>query len=63
MTLRIPRAVGVTLTTDQFLASFQPQGFTRQGNKYISTSNATAKRHLDVTLTTSLGGVTVEWVD
>jgi hypothetical protein len=63
MTLRIPRTVGVTLTTDQFLASFQPQGFTRQGSTYISTNSAGAKRHLDVNLATSLGGVTVEWVD
>jgi hypothetical protein len=63
LTLRIPRAVGVTLTTDQFLASFQPQGFTRQGNTYVSTNSGTARRHLNVALTTSLGGVTVEWVD
>jgi hypothetical protein len=63
LTLRIPRSVGVALTMDQFLASFQPQGFSRQGNRYVSTNNETAKRHLDVTLTTSLGGVTVEWVD
>jgi len=63
LTLRIPRAVGVALTTEQFLASFQPAGFTRQGNRYTSANNATARRHLDVTLTTSLGGVTVEWVD
>jgi hypothetical protein len=63
LTLRIPRSVGVTLTTEQFLASFQPQGFSRQGNRYVSANNDAAKRHLDVTLTTSLGGVTVEWVD
>ena len=63
LTLKIPRAVGVTLTTEQFLASFQPAGFTREGNRYVSTNNSTARRHLDVTLTTSLGGVTVEWVD
>lgn len=63
LTLKIPRAVGVTLTTEQFLASFQPAGFTRQGNRYVSTNNGTARRHLDVTLTTSLGGVSVEWVD
>ncbi len=63
LTLRIPRAVGVTITTEQFLASFQPAGFTRQGNRYTSSNNATATRHLDIALTTSLGGVTVEWLD
>ncbi len=63
LTLRIPRTVGVAITTEQFLASFQPAGFTRQGNHYTSANYATARRHLDVTLTTSLGGVTVEWVN
>jgi len=63
LTLRIPRSVGVELTTEQFLATFQPAGFTRQGNQYTSANYATARRHLDVTLTTSLGGVSVEWVD
>jgi hypothetical protein len=63
LTLRIPRTVGVIITTEQFLASFQPVGFSRQGNRYISTNNATANRHLTVALTTSLGGVTVEWMD
>jgi hypothetical protein len=63
LTLRIPRSVGVALTTEEFLASFQPAGFTRQGNHYTSANYATARRRLDVTLTTSLGGVTVEWVN
>ncbi len=53
----------MTMTTEQFLASFQPAGFTRQGNRYVSTNDATATRHLTVDLTTSFGGVTVEWVD
>lgn len=63
LTLRLPRSVGVTITTQQFLASFQPAGFSRQGNRYTSTNDATATRHLNVTLTTSLGGVTIEWLD
>jgi len=63
LTLRIPRSIGVTITTEQFLATFQPAGFTRQGNRYVSTNNATAARHLVVTLSTSLGGVTIEWVE
>ena len=62
LTIRIPRSIGVTITTEQFLATFQPAGFARQGNRYVSTNNATAARHLDVTLSTSLGGVTIEWV-
>lgn len=63
LTLRIPRSVGVILTTEQFLASFQPAGFVRQGNRYVSTNDATAERHLAVELTTSLGGVTIQWLD
>ncbi len=63
LTLRVPRTIGVTITTEQFLASFQPVGFTRQGNRYVSNNDAGAERHLTVDLTTSLGGVTVEWAD
>ncbi|HEX5004523.1 MAG TPA: hypothetical protein VFV65_04365 [Gemmatimonadales bacterium] len=63
LTLRLPRSLGVTITTERFLASFEPAGFTRQGNRYTSENNATAARHLDVTLTTSLGGVAIEWID
>jgi hypothetical protein len=63
LTLRIPRSVGVTITTEQFLASFQPAGFTRQGNRYVSTNDAAASRHLTMNLTTSFGGVTVDWTD
>lgn len=63
LTLRIPRSVGVTLTTERFLSTFEPAGFTRQGNRYTSTNRGTATRFLDVTLNASLGGVTIEWVD
>lgn len=63
LTLRLPREVGVTITTERFLASFESAGFSRQGNRYTSSNNATAARHLEVVLTTSLGGVTVEWLD
>ena len=63
LTLRIPREVGVTITTERFMATFEPEGFARQGNRYASANLATAAHHLDVTLTTSLGGVSVEWVD
>lgn len=63
LTLRVPRSIGVIITTDRFLASFQPAGFTREGNRYVSTNDATASRHLRVDLATSLGGATVEWLD
>lgn len=63
LTLRIPREVGVVLTTEKFLTTFQPAGFTREGNRYTSTNYDTADHFLDVSLTTSLGGVTVEWID
>jgi hypothetical protein len=63
LTLRIPREIGVSITTEQFLATFQPAGFTRQGNRYVSENEAAATRHLAVDLNTSFGGVTVEWLD
>lgn len=63
LTLRVPRDVGVSISTEKFLTSFQPAGFTREGNSYTSTNVGTASRFLDVELTTSMGGVTFEWVD
>jgi hypothetical protein len=63
LTLRVPKRVGVRLQLDKFLASFQPAGFVRQGNTYLSENYATAERHLDVKVSTSFGGLAVEWIE
>jgi hypothetical protein len=60
--LRLPRQVGVRLTLDKFLATFDPEGFVRRGNAYLSPGYDQAPRHLDIDITTAVGGVTVEWL-
>jgi hypothetical protein len=61
VTLRLPREVGIRITPDKFLASFDPQGLVRQGRSYLSPNYAQAARHVDIDLTTAVGGVNVEW--
>ncbi len=61
VTLRLPRQVGVRLTLDKFLASFEPEGMVRRGTSYLSPGYDQASRHLDIDVTTAVGGVSVEW--
>jgi hypothetical protein len=61
--LRLPRTVGVRITLDKFLASFEPQGLVRRGTSYLSPGYDQAPRHLDIDVTTAVGGVTVDWLD
>jgi hypothetical protein len=60
--LRLPRQVGVRLTLDKFLATFDPQGLVRRGNAYLSPGYDHAARHLDIDITTAVGGVTIDWL-
>ena len=62
LALRLPRDVGIRIRMDRFLASFPSEGWTRQGTTYLSAGYARARRHVDIELTTTLGGVTVEWL-
>ena len=63
LTLRLPRDLGIRLTLDRFLSSFPATGWTRQGNAYLSPGYAQATRHLDLALSSTLGGIDVEWVN
>ena len=63
LTLRLPRQVGVRLTLDRFLASFDPAGLVRSGNAFQSPGYDEAERKLNIDVTTAVGGVKVEWVD
>jgi predicted membrane protein len=62
LTLRLPRKVGVRLTLDRFLVSFDPAGLVRTGNAFESPGYDGADRRLDIAVTTAVGGVKVEWV-
>jgi len=63
LTLRLPRRVGVRISLDRFLASFDPAGLERAGNAFQSPGYEKAERRLDIDVTTAVGGVKVEWVD
>jgi hypothetical protein len=61
--LRLPRQVGVRITLDKFLTTFEPQGLVRRGTSYFSPGYDQAARHLDIDVTTAVGGVTVDWLE
>ncbi len=61
--LRLPRDVGVRLVVDRWLANVGDNGFTRDGNTWVSQAYAGATRKLEMALTAAAGGVRVEWID
>ena len=63
LTLRLPRQVGVRVTMDKFLSSFEPAGLLRRGDSFVSPNYDGAERRLDLDLTTAMGGVKVEWAE
>ena len=63
VTLRLPRKAGVRLRMDKFLSSFEPVGLVRRGNEFQSPDYDRRPQHLDLDLTTAMGGVNVEWGD
>ena len=63
LTLRLPRRIGLRITMDKFLSSFEPAGLVPWGSGFQSPNYQTSARHLDLELTTAMGGVNVEWVD
>ncbi len=63
LTIKLPRGLGVRMTTDNFLAILDPQGFIERDGEYVSQNYQQADRHLDISLKASLGQVTVLWID
>jgi len=61
--LRLPRKVGVRITMDRFLASFDPGGLIRRGNEWVTPGYDQAERHLDLALKTTVGGVRIDWTN
>lgn len=62
LVLRVPRGVGLRLTSDRLLASLETAGLTRRGGAFVSPGFERAAHHLDVNLSSTLGGVSVEWI-
>jgi len=63
LTLTLPRNVGFTLNMEQFLSSFEPEGFTRSGHTFQSANYQSAERKVSVNVTCKVAGVTVKWAD
>ncbi len=59
--LRLPRDMGVAIHLDRFLASFNPGGFMKQGDRYLSEGYAAHPHHLDITVTSAVGDIQVMW--
>ena len=63
LTIRLPRTVGVRLTVSRFLASFNPAGFTRAGDAYVSEGYESRTRHLAIEISSTVGDINIIWVN
>lgn len=61
VTLQAPRDLGLRVRMSGFMAGFDAKGFSKDGKTYTSTNYASAKRKIEVEVSSALGGVTVEW--
>ncbi len=61
--LLLPRDLGVAITLNRFLASFDQAGFTRRGDAYYSDNFDTAQRRLNLRIEAAFGGIDVARID
>lgn len=62
--LQVPRGTGVRLVAaGRFLSRLSAEGLTRTGDAWVTPGYAEAEHHLSVSLTTTVAGIEVEWVD
>jgi len=59
----LPRDLGVAITLNRFLASFDHQGFTKRGGVYYSDNYASARIRLHLDMDAAFGGIDVRWLD
>ncbi len=60
--LLLPRDLGVAISLDRFLASFDHEGFTRRGGVYYSDNFSTARYRLHLSVEAAFGGIEVRWL-
>jgi hypothetical protein len=63
LTLRLPRRIGVRITMDRFLSSFETAGLVRRNNGFQSANYDPNQGRIDIDLSTAMGGVTVQWIE
>ncbi len=62
LTLRFPSHLGVAISLDRFLATFDRSGFTKRGNFYYSSNYDAAAAKLRLDINAAFGDINVEWV-
>ena len=63
LTLRLPRSHGVRIDRDAFLASFDDEGLSREGDSFVSANWDGATRRIDLDIDAALGSVEIDWID
>lgn len=63
LTLRFPRGLGVAISLNRFLASFDRNGFEKRGDRYLSPGYDEAHTRVAIDLKAIVGDVSVEWVE
>jgi len=63
VTLRLPRALGVRITKDSFLTSFDAPGMTKRGDAWYSRGYEAARYKLDISINAAIGSINVDWID
>jgi len=61
VTLSAPKSLGLKVRVTGFLAGFEGKGFAKEGKTYTSSNYESAARHLEIDVTSALGGVRVVW--
>ena len=61
VTLSAPRDLGLRVRLSGFLSNFDAKGFSKDGKTYTSNNFASARRHIEVEVSSALGGVSVVW--
>ena len=60
--LRFPSHLGVAISLNRFLASFDRSGFVKRGDRYYSSNYDSASATLDLDISAAVGDIEVMWV-
>ncbi len=61
VTLRFPKALGVTVSLDRLLAGFDRSGFVKRGDRYVSENFEEAQSKIHLRVEAVIGKIAVEW--
>jgi hypothetical protein len=61
--IRVPRGIGVKVSRNSFLTSFDSEGLTKRGNNFFSPDWESATHTLDISVNAALGSIKIEWID